>query len=54
MPDTLAKALFAEDNPTGIWAAEDECTRLHYRRKAQEVRREQIMQELAEQAGLGY
>lgn len=34
MPDTLAKLLFAKDNPAGIWAAEDEATRLFYRLEA--------------------
>lgn len=57
MPDTLAKQLFAKDNPAGIWAAEDEVTRNYYRHRADEIQRELIMQELADQAqelGMGY
>ncbi len=34
--DELARSLFAKDDPTGVWAAEDEITRIYYRRQAQE------------------
>lgn len=34
--EDLARELFRGADPTGIWAAEDEATRLHYRRQAQQ------------------
>lgn len=36
--EAAARALYAAADPTGFWAAEDEATRLHYRRQAQQKR----------------
>lgn len=34
--DQLARELFKAHDPSGIWAAVDECERLHFRRQAQQ------------------
>ncbi len=34
--EDLAQALYRAADPTGVWAAEDEITRLYYRRQAQQ------------------
>jgi hypothetical protein len=34
--EDLAKRLCYEHDPTSVWAAEDEVTRLYYRRQAQQ------------------
>ena len=34
--DDLAEALFREADPAGVWAAEDEITRIYYKRQAQQ------------------
>jgi hypothetical protein len=34
--EDLAKRLCYEHDPTSVWAAEDEITRLYYRRQAQQ------------------
>lgn len=34
--DELAQSLYREADPTGVWSAEDEITRLYYRRQAQQ------------------
>lgn len=34
--DDLARELFRKADPGGVWAAEDEITRIYYRRQAQE------------------
>ncbi|WP_164898513.1 hypothetical protein [Mesorhizobium sp. M7A.F.Ca.MR.362.00.0.0] len=34
--DQLARELFKAHDPSGIWAAIDECERLHFRRRAQQ------------------
>jgi hypothetical protein len=43
--DALARQLFRASDPSGVWAAQDEATRLHFRRLA----RERIVQELADE-----
>ncbi len=34
--DELAQALYRAADPQGVWAADDEVTRLYYRRQAQQ------------------
>ncbi len=34
--DELAQALYRAADPGGVWAAEDEITRIYYRRQAQQ------------------
>ena len=34
--DRLAEELFQAADPSGVWAAEDEITRIYYRRQAQQ------------------
>ncbi|TIM14446.1 MAG: hypothetical protein E5Y67_12260 [Mesorhizobium sp.] len=38
-PDALAHALYRKADPTGIWVSEDQSTKNHYRRQAQQALR---------------
>ena len=41
-PEEMAQALYRKADPTGIWIAEDQTTKNHYMRQAQQVIRHRI------------